>query len=157
MCALRRATGFPLDDLTFVVSHFRAAPEPRARVPHPQGRRAEPLAALRAGPQAAWRVQPYEVGFIHLDVKHLPKLRDRDGITRKRFLYVAIDRATRYVHLAVKDDETTASAVAFLDEAIIALPFQVTHLHSDRGSCPRRAALDNPLEALCPPLRPLEP
>ena len=33
----------------------------------------------------------YEVGFIHLDVKHLPKLRDRDGTTRKRFLYVAID------------------------------------------------------------------
>jgi transposase InsO family protein len=77
----------------------------------------------------------YEVGFVHLDVKHLPKLRDRDGVSRKRYLYVAIDRASRYVHLAVKDDETTASAMAFLDEALAALPFRVTHVLTDRGSC----------------------
>ena len=51
-------------------------------------------------------------------MKHLPKLRDRDGSLRKRYLYVAIDRASRYVHLAVKDDETTASAVAFLTSAL---------------------------------------
>ena len=28
-----------------------------------------------------------------MDVKHLPKLRDCDGMTRERYLYVAIDRA----------------------------------------------------------------
>ncbi len=72
---------------------------------------------------------------MHLDVKHLPKLRDRDGVTRKRFLYVAIDRCSRWVHLAVKDDETTASAVAFLKEAVRAMPFTVTHVLTDRGSC----------------------
>jgi transposase InsO family protein len=77
----------------------------------------------------------YEVGFVHMDVKHLPKLQDRDGVTRKRYLYVAIDRASRYVHLAVKDNETTASAVAFLDAAVAALPFRVTHVLTDRGSC----------------------
>ena len=33
------------------------------------------------------------------------------------FLYVAIDRRSRSVHLAVKDDETEASAIAFLREA----------------------------------------
>src|SRR3712207_8776405 len=53
---------------------------------------------------------------------------DRDGVTRKRYLYVAIDRASRFVHLAVKDDETAASAVAFLEEALAALPFRVTHV-----------------------------
>jgi transposase InsO family protein len=68
-------------------------------------------------------------------VKHLPKLQDRDRVSRKRYLYVAIDRASRYVHLAVKDDETTASAVAFLDEALGAFPFKVTHVLTDRGSC----------------------
>jgi transposase InsO family protein len=72
---------------------------------------------------------------VHLDVKHLPKLRDRDGVTRKRFLFVAIDRCSRWVHLAVKEDETTVSAVAFLKEAIQAFPFQVTHILTDRGSC----------------------
>jgi Integrase core domain len=37
--------------------------------------------------------------------------------------------------LAVKDDETEHSAVAFLKEAIRALPFQVTHVLTDRDSC----------------------
>src|SRR4051812_41556353 len=75
------------------------------------------------------------VGFVPMDVKHLPKLRDRDGVTRKRYLYLAIDRASRSVHLAVKDNETTASAVAFLDEAVAALPFRLTHVLADQGSC----------------------
>ena len=39
------------------------------------------------------------------------------------------------MHLAVKDDETEASAVAFLKEAVAALPFQLTHVLTDRGSC----------------------
>ena len=70
-----------------------------------------------------------------MDIKHLPKLRDQEGVTRKRFLYVAIDRASRWVHLAVRDDELASSAMAFLKEAIAAAPFQVTHVLTDRGSC----------------------
>jgi transposase InsO family protein len=70
-----------------------------------------------------------------MDVKHLPKLQDRDHVSPKRYLYVALDRASRYVHLGVKDDEITASAVAFLDEALAAFPFKVTHVLNDRGSC----------------------
>ena len=68
-------------------------------------------------------------------MKHLPKLRDCEGTTRKRYLYVAIGRAFRYVHLAVMDDETTALAAAFLTDALDAFPFRVTHVLTDRGSC----------------------
>jgi transposase InsO family protein len=101
-------------------------------------RKAEGLSRLPAQnrsrkPDGAFK--EYGLGFVHLDVKHLPKLRDRDGVTRKRFLFVAIDRCSRWVHLAVKEDETTASAVAFLKEAVQAFPFQVTHVLTDRGSC----------------------
>ncbi len=39
------------------------------------------------------------------------------------------------MHLAVKDDELTGSAIAFLKEAIRAFPFKVTHVLTDRGSC----------------------
>ena len=135
VCALRRTTGFPLDDLTFVVSHFLPKLNRDAvyRILKANGLNRLPPSGQTRKPHGAFR--DYEVGFIHLDVKHLPKLRDRDGVTRKRFLYVAIDRATRYVHLAVKDDETTASAVAFLDEVLQALPFRGTHVLTDRGSC----------------------
>jgi transposase len=135
VCALRRATGFPLDDLTFVVTHF---------LPHLNRDavyrilKAEGLGRLPPAGRARrshGRFKDYDLGFIHVDVKHLPKLCTQDGESRKRYLYVAIDRASRFVHLAVKDDETERSAVAFLKEAVRAFPFQVTHVLTDRGSC----------------------
>jgi Integrase core domain len=39
------------------------------------------------------------------------------------------------VHLAVKDDETEKSAIAFLREAAAAFPFRLTHVLTDNGSC----------------------
>jgi transposase InsO family protein len=135
VCALRRATGFPLDDLTFVVAHF---------LPH-LGRdnvyrtlKAEGL-SRRPAPttpeKAVAKFEEYELGFVHVDVKHLPELRTADGELRERFLFVAIDRRSRSVHLAVKDEETEAAAKAFLEEALAAFPFRVTRLLTDRGSC----------------------
>ena len=56
----------------------------------------------------------YDLGFIHIDIKHLPKLQTANGERRKRFLCVAIDRRSRSVHLAVKDNETEPRAIAFM-------------------------------------------
>ena len=135
VCALRRATGFPLDDLTFVVRHF---------LPHLNRDsiyrilRAEGLGRLPAQVRprrGSGTFKEYDLGFVHIDVKHPPKLRTQDGESRKRFLFVAIDRCSRSVHLAGKDDETEASAVAFLKQAVAAFPFQLTHVLTDRGSC----------------------
>src|SRR4051812_30015121 len=133
VCALRRATGFPLDDLTFVVRHF---------LPH-LGRdhvyrilKAEGLSRRPAAPERpAGKFKECELGFVHVDVKHLPEPRTADGELRERFLFVAIDRRSRSVHLAVEDEETEAAAEAFLEEAVAAFPFRVTHILTDRGSC----------------------
>src|SRR5436305_9338144 len=135
VCELRRATGFPLDDLTFVVRHFL----PRLdrynvhRILKAAGLSRRPAPAEPETP--ASKFKEYELGFVHVDVKHLPKLRTSDGECRKRFLFVAIDRRSRSVHLAVKDEETEAAAKAFLEEALAAFPFRVTRLLTDRGSC----------------------
>ena len=53
------------------------------------------------------------------------------------------------MHLAVKDDETTASAVAFLTDALGAFPFQVTHVLTDRGSCFTADAFEAACERHC--------
>jgi transposase InsO family protein len=135
VCALRRATGFPLDDLTFVVAHFLPHLNRDAvyRILKAEGLGRLPPASRPRKPNGTFK--DYDLGFVHVDVKHLPKLRTSNGESRKRYLYVAIDRASRFVHLAVKDDETERSAVAFLTEAVQAFPFQVTHVLTDRGSC----------------------
>jgi transposase InsO family protein len=135
VCELRRATGFPLDDLTFVVTHFlpHLDRDNVYRILKAEGLSRRPAAATPE--RAVAKFKEYELGFVHMDVKHLPKLRTSDGELRKRYLFVAIDRRSRSVHLAVKDEETEASAGAFLKEALAAFPFRVTHLLTDRGSC----------------------
>src|ERR671913_2494323 len=132
---LRRATSFPLDDLTFVVRHFlpHLDRDNVHRILKAAGLSRRPAPATPE--RAAAKFKEYELGFVHMDVKHLPKMRTADGEPRKRFLFVAIDRRSRSVHLAVKDDETEASARAFLEEAVRAFPFRVTRVLTDRGSC----------------------
>jgi transposase InsO family protein len=135
VCALRRATGFPLDDLTFVVTHFLPHLNRDAvyRILKAEGLGRLPPAQQRKRKSGTFK--EYDLGFVHMDIKHLPKLKTANGESRKRFLYVAIDRCSRWVHLAVYDDETAESAIAFLNQAIGAFPFKVTHVLTDRGSC----------------------
>jgi hypothetical protein len=98
-CALRRATDFAPDDLTCVVAHF---------LPHLnrdsvwRTLRAEGLNRRRPPPSTGpargqGRFEEYDLGFIHIAIKHLPKLQTADGERRKRYLYVAVDRRSRSV------------------------------------------------------------
>ena len=41
----------------------------------------------------------YEPGYLHMDVKYLPQLAEQ---SRRSYLFVAIDRATRWVFVAIK-------------------------------------------------------
>jgi transposase InsO family protein len=137
VCALRRSTNFALDDLTCVVTHFlpHLNRDSIWRILKAEGlnRRSPPVSS---GPvKGKGTFKEYDLGFIHIDSKHLPKLKTSNGEKRKRYLYVAIDRRSRSVHLAVKDDETEKSAIAFLREAAAAFPFPLTHVLTDNGSC----------------------
>lgn len=137
VCHLRRATGFGLDDLTFVIRHFlpHLSRDNIWRILRDAGLNRRPPASTGVPSRGKGQFRDYEPGFVHIDVKHLPKLRTADGEIRKRYLYVAIDRCTRYAHLAVYDGETAANAIAFLNAAKTAFPFRITHILTDRGSC----------------------
>ena len=128
VCAVRRATNFPLDDLTFVVSHFlpHLNRDSIWRILKAEGLSRRPKLVSERPAKGQGTFKDYDLGFIHIDIKHLPKLQTADGERRKRFLYVAIDRCSRSVHLAVKDDETERNAIALLREAAAAFPFQLT-------------------------------
>jgi transposase InsO family protein len=73
----------------------------------------------------------YEPGFIHMDVKYLPQMPDE---TSRRYLFVAIDRATRWVHVAIKPRKTAAAAQSFLKSLHKAAPFKIHKLLTDNGS-----------------------
>ena len=55
----------------------------------------------------------YEPGCVHIDVKYLPRMGDED---RRRYLFVAIDRATRRSFVRLYPANAAANARRFLRE-----------------------------------------
>ena len=70
----------------------------------------------------------YEAGFIHIDIKYLPKI---DGI--RHYLFVAIDRATRIVFSKIYSDKSKQSANKFLNQVISYFPFAIKRILTDNG------------------------
>jgi transposase InsO family protein len=72
----------------------------------------------------------YEPGFVHVDVKYLPQMPDE---TSRKYLFVAIDRATRWVYMEIRATKTAATAQGFLKNLIQKAPFVISKLLTDNG------------------------
>jgi transposase InsO family protein len=73
----------------------------------------------------------YEPGYLHIDIKYLPKMPDERS---RRYLFVAIDRATRWVFLRTYSNQTEHSSVDFLRRVYKAVPFQINKILTDNGT-----------------------
>ena len=69
------------------------------------------------------------IGFIHIDLKHLPALQ-----RRKSYVFVAIDRATRYVYLEIHPRRDGDTAAGFLNRFLAHFPHRVHTILTDNGS-----------------------
>ena len=130
---LRRTLLLPLDDLLAVTREFLCPDVSRSGLDrclrrHGVGN----LHALKpATPQEPHKAfKSYEPGYLHMDVKYLPQMQDE---TKRRYLFVAIDRATRWVFVAIKKDKTAASAGSFLKALHKACPLKIVKLLTDNG------------------------
>ena len=130
---LRRTLLLPLDDLLAVTREFLCPAVSRLGLDrclrhHGVGS----LNALKpktpSEPHKAFK--SYEPGFVHMDVKYLPQMQDE---TKRRYLFVAIDRATRWVFVAIKPTKSAASAKAFLNTLHKACPIKINKLLTDNG------------------------
>jgi transposase InsO family protein len=130
---LRTTLQLPLDDLLAVTREFLNPAVSRSGLDRCLRRHG--VSNLKALQPKATRptvksFKAYEPGFVHLDVKYLPPI---DGEPR-RYLFVAIDRATRWVFIALKKNRTALSAKAFLKALIQAAPFRIQKCLTDNGS-----------------------
>jgi transposase InsO family protein len=73
----------------------------------------------------------YAPGFVHIDIKYLPKMQDE---AQRRYLFVAIDRATRFVFMHIYDDQSELSSTDFLRKVVDAAPMKIIKLLTDNGS-----------------------
>jgi len=131
--ALRRTLHVSLDDLLAVVREFLNPDASRSGLDrclrrHGVGNLRD-LKAKEARPKRSG-FKAYEPGYIHIDVKYLPQMADE---TSRRYLFVAIDRATRWVFIRVYNSKTAANARRFLRDLERTCPIRIRTILTDNG------------------------
>jgi transposase InsO family protein len=130
---LRRTLLLPLDDLLAVTREFICPKATRSGLDRCLRRHGvDNLNALQPAPptSASKPFKAYEPGYLHIDLKYLPQMQDESS---RRYLFVAIDRATRWVFVQVKKNKTAASAKAFLSAVHKACPMRIQKVLTDNG------------------------
>lgn len=131
----------PLDDLLVIVREFINPDASRAGLDRCLRRHGvSNLRELQAKEQAdsgaalppkLKTFKDYEPGFVHVDIKYLPQMPDERA---RRYLFVAIDRATRWVFIHIYADQSEDSSVDFLNRLEQAAPMKIIKLLTDNGS-----------------------
>jgi transposase InsO family protein len=134
--ALRTTLLLPTDDLLAVTREFVNPAVSRAGLGrclrrHGVSSLRELVAEKSDEPAVKKTFKDYEPGFLHIDIKYLPQMPDE---TQRRYLFVAIDRATRWVHMEIYEDQTDNSSVDFLSKVKKACPIKIVKLLTDNGS-----------------------
>ncbi|PJF46519.1 MAG: IS481 family transposase [Candidatus Thermofonsia Clade 3 bacterium] len=130
---LRKTLLLSLDDLLAVTREFINPDVSRSGLDRCLRRHGvSNLKALRpqASKPACSPFAAYEPGFVHIDVKYLPPMADE---RKRRYLFVAIERATRWVFVQVKPAKTARAARAFLAALIRACPIRIRTILTDNG------------------------
>ena len=73
----------------------------------------------------------YEPGYVHIYTKYLPQMPDESA---RRYFFMAIDRTTHWVQLAIYPDQSEASSADFLVKVKQVCPIKITKLLTDNGS-----------------------
>ena len=135
--SLRQSLYLPLDDLLYITREYINAAVSRAGIARLLKRegmsRLEDIIPKAEGETLSPKktFKDYEPGFVHIDIKYLPQMPDE---THRRYLFVAIDRATRWVYMRTYRDQTEASSTDFLRRLRHAAPMRIKTILTDNGS-----------------------
>ena len=129
VCELRISLGLSLDDIVEVI-HRCVNPKLSRSAIHRTLKRHD---ISKSPPPEAAKPVRFEtdrpLGFIHLDIKYLTRLARRPA-----YVFVAIDRATRYVYAEILNDRKAATAQAFIERFLDHFPCPVHTILTDNGS-----------------------
>src|SRR6056297_2402482 len=131
--SLRQTLLLPLDDLLAVVREFLNPNVSRSGLDRCLRRHGvSNLRELKGkAPKPKHNTfKAYEPGYIHIDVKYLPQMQDE---TKRRYLFVAIDRATRWVFIRIFSAKSAANARRFLRDLERACPLKIRTILTDNG------------------------
>lgn len=125
--AFRRHTLLPLDDCLYAlqptIPHLTRSSLHRCLQRHGIGR----LPDVDGDKPEKKRFKSYPIGFFHID---LAEVRTEEG---KLYLYVAIDRTSKFAFVQLVEKANTVTARAFLDALVTAVPYKIEIILTDNG------------------------
>lgn len=128
---LRQKLLLPLDDLLALVHEFIHPDMSRSALDRLLRRRGcSKLPKADKPDENTGTFKAYEPGYLHIDLKYLPQMVDE---TSRRYVFVAIDRATRWVFVGFAASKTAAAARSFLAAVRKACPFHIRTILTDNG------------------------
>lgn len=125
---LRSALALPLDDIVEVMRRCVNAKLSRSAIHRCLKRHGVSARPKVAKPQVG-RFEATDIGFIHVDLKHLTRLQGQPS-----FVFVAIDRATRFVYIEVIARRDASTVAGCLERFLAAFPYTVHTILTDNGS-----------------------
>lgn len=127
ICTVRRHLQLPLDDLLFIFKP-RIPTLTRSNLHRCLQHHGLSRLPKEETPKDKKTFKSYNIGFVHIDIT---ELRCEAG---KWYLFVAIDRATKYVYVELYNRMTTENAVQFLRNLEAECVFKITHILTDNGA-----------------------
>lgn len=125
--AFRRHALLPLDDCLYAlqatIPHLTRSSLHRCFQRHGISR----LPQVEGDKPAKKRFKPCPIGFFHIDIA---EVRIEEG---KLHLFVAIDRTSKFAFAMLFEKANTASAIAFLEALIEAVPYRIEIVLTDNG------------------------
>jgi transposase InsO family protein len=133
---LRRTLLLALDDLLAITHEFINADASRSGLDrclrrHGVGNLASLMPVVEGETAPKKTFKDYQPGYLHLDIKYLPQMPDEQ---HRRYLFVAIDRATRWVYFRIYRDQSDRSSTDFLRRLQAVAPMAIRKVLTDNGS-----------------------
>jgi len=125
--AFRRHTLLPLDDCLYAlqptIPHLTRSSLHRCLQRHGISR----LPQVDGDKPDKRKFKPYPIGYFHID---LAEVRTEEG---KLYLFVAIDRTSKFAFVELREKATAQAAVSFLEALIEAVPYKIHTVLTDNG------------------------
>ncbi len=73
------------------------------------------------------KFKKYPIGYFHIDIA---EVRTEEG---KLYLFVAIDRTSKFAYVELHERQTKMNAANFLRNLLAVIPYKLTHILTDNG------------------------
>lgn len=126
ICAFRKKTLLSLDDCYIALKEFIPALS-RSNLHRCLKRHGLSVLPKEAQEKRKTQFKKYEIGFFHLDIC---EVRTGEG---KAYIYVAIDRVSKYVYAEIHSSATSSASSQFLANLIRSVPYKIHRILTDNG------------------------